>query len=220
RGLAAPRRWWAAYAWGLLTALLGALTVGCGGGSPPPRHPRSAAAPPAEEGPAQAEDPPERPPVEGAVELTLATPTGELLFLGDMRGQPILLYFFATFDVASQANLTPLDAFTRAHPEVRVIAVAVQRDARMLLDAWVHALTPAFETTFDPDNAISEGTSVLGQLGVPTFVLLDADGVPRAAEAGILPRATLEAMLRRLPAGAGGRSEPDAQLGTGDPGGP
>ena len=75
-----------------------------------------------------------------------------------------LLYFFATFDVASQANLTPLDAFTRAHPEVRVIAVAVQRDARMLLDAWVNALRPSFETTFDPDNAISEGTTALGQL--------------------------------------------------------
>jgi hypothetical protein len=136
------------------------------------------------------------------VELTLATPTGELLFVGEMRGRPVLLYFFATFDVASQANLTPLDAFTLAHPEVRVVAVAIQRDARMLLDAWVNALRPSFETTFDPDNAISEGTTALGQLGVPTFVLLDEDGVPRAAEAGILPRSTLEAMLTLLPSAA------------------
>ena len=194
-----------------LAALFVAAALGSGcAQSPPPRHPRPPQ-PVGEHGEethaTEPEPSPDRPPVEGAVELTLATPTGELLFLGDMRGRPILLYFFATFDVASQANLTPLDAFTRAHPEVRVIAVAIQPDARVLLDAWVHALSPAFETTFDPDNAISEGTSVLGQLGVPTFVLLDADGVPRAAEAGIQPRATLEAMLTRLPQEAGGASE-------------
>lgn len=182
--------------------LASALGGACGGGTNA-RHPNGRQDEPEEaaggEEPPAPEAPEERPPVEGALELTLAQPDGTLMFVGELRGRPLLLYFFATYDVASQANVMPLSAFAEAHPEVRVVAVAIQPDARRFVDAWVTALRPPFEAAFDPDDAISQGTTALGQLGVPTFVLLDADGVPRAAMAGVQTRATIEEMLTRLP---------------------
>ncbi len=182
--------------------LLAGIVAGCGGGANA-RHPNGVPRDAADEGEQQAtegdETPVERPPVEGALELTLARPDGHLLFVGEMRGQPVMLYFFATYDVASQANVMPLSTFAETHPEVRVVAVAIQPNARQFVDAWVSALRPPFEAAFDPDDAISQGTTPLGQLGVPTFVLLDADGVPRAALAGGQTHATIEEMLTRLP---------------------
>ncbi len=188
----------------LVAALIApGLLGGCGSSSP--RHhaaPTTDATHTGETASSGAEDPTlqqvDRPAVEGSLELTLATPTGELLFVGDMRGQPVLLYIFATFDMASQANLSPLNALAEAHPELRVVGVAVQPDARMLLDAWVHALNPSFEAAFDPDDAIAGAETVLGLVTVPTLVLLNADGVPRARLVGVQSRGAMEAMLERL----------------------
>lgn len=190
-------------AWLVLAVLCSASTlVGACGGGTNARHPNGredetqGAEAPAEE---EVEEPAERPPVEGALELTLARLDGQLLFVGEMRGQPVLLYFFATYDVVSHGNVMPLGAFTEAHPEVRVVAVAIQPNARQFVDAWVNALRPPFEVTFDPDDAIRNGTTALGQLGVPTFLLLDADGVPRAALAGEQTSVSIAEMLTRLP---------------------
>lgn len=192
----------AAGLWLATVLLASALGGACGGGTNA-RHPNGRQDDPEEaaggEEPVSEDTPEERPPVEGALELTLAQPDGALMFVGEMRGRPVLLFFFATYDVASQANVMPLSAFAEAHPEVRVVAVAVQPDARQFVGAWVTALDPPFEAAFDPDDAISQGTTALGQLGVPTFVLLDADGVPRAALAGVQTQATIEEMLTRLP---------------------
>ena len=82
--------------------------------------------------------------------------------MGDLRGRPILLYFFATFDLPSQANLNMLNAFAADHPEIRVLGVAVQPDARALLGAWVNALSPQFPVAYDSDHAIADGGTALG----------------------------------------------------------
>jgi hypothetical protein len=132
------------------------------------------------------------------LELDLRTPDNAFLSVGDMRGRVVLLFLFATFDGVSQAAVRPLSRFVRAHPEVDVVAVAVQPDARQLADAWQAALDPPFLVTYDPEDRIAEGTSPLGELAaVPTYVFLDAEGRETERYVGFASVNKLEAMLAR-----------------------
>jgi len=131
-----------------------------------------------------------------AIELDLTRTDGSPLSVGSLRGQCTLLFLFATFDGASQASLRPLRAFVRAHPEVHVVAVAVEDDPSVLADAWEHALSPPFPVTYDSTGAVLEGTSSLGRIGsVPRFRLLDAAGHSAAESVGYPVPGTLDALL-------------------------
>lgn len=162
------------------------LAGGCGGGGGATKGP---------------EDPePEKEPLQTheSVEITLRTSEGALLFVGDLRGRPVLLFLFATFDGVSQAALQPLRRFIRAHPEVHVLGVAIQPDPQQLLDAYVHALSPPFPVAYDPEDRVEAGKTALGSIGsVPTFVMLDALGRPVERHEGFASQRTLENMLYR-----------------------
>lgn len=143
------------------------------------------------------------------VELELRTPEGVPLHVGDLRGEPVLLYFFATFDGMSQAALRPLSRFVRHHPEVHVVGIALQPDAEALLDAWAHALDPPFVVAYDPRGRVSEGTSDLGVVDqIPTFVLLDPEGYEIDRHVGFASQNKLDRML--YAAGRRASPQPDA----------
>ncbi len=149
---------------------------------------------------------PERAPVE----LELRTPAGVPIFLGDLRGKPVLLFVFATFDGVSQASLRPLGRFVRHHPDVHVIGIAMQPEAETLLDAWAHALGPPFTVAYDPRDRLSMGTSDLGAVDrVPTYVLIDAAGYEVDRHVGFASERKLERML--LDAGARARPQQEAE---------
>jgi hypothetical protein len=130
------------------------------------------------------------------IELEILTPEGVPIALSDLRGRPVLLYLFATFDGVSQAALEPLGELVRAHPDVYVIGIAIQPDAEILVDAWNHALEPPFVTGYDPRDTVREGTSDLGEIdSVPTFVALDADGREIGRHSGFASHRHLEALI-------------------------
>ena len=134
------------------------------------------------------------------VELELRTHDGVPVFVGDLRGRPVLLFLFATFDGVSQAALRPLSRFVRHHPEVHVVGIAVQPDPEELVAAWAFALTPPFTVTFDPRDRVSTGTSDLGTVGtVPTFIVLGADGMEVARHEGWASENQLDRMVEGLP---------------------
>ncbi|MCA9603773.1 MAG: hypothetical protein R3A78_09885 [Polyangiales bacterium] len=130
------------------------------------------------------------------VELELRTPDNVLVNVGDFRGQTMLLFLFATFDGVSQAALHPLARFTRHHPEVYVLGIAVQPTPKELLDAWKAALDPPFVVTYSPEDRLTSGTSELGAVGaIPTFIVLDAKGYEVTRESGMVSEARLEALV-------------------------
>ncbi len=177
----------------LLTPLLALAACG-GAATPSPPIGRSAAAPPP------------RP-----IEMSLRRSNGEWIHLGDLRGEPVLLFLFATFDGVSQAALRPTARFARAHPEVHVIGVAVQPDAKLLLDPYEAALTPGFPLTYDPARDVHHGTSPLGPIdAVPTFVMLDAFGIEAGRHVGFPNSHTLDRLL--VEAQARGSPEPPQEL--------
>lgn len=133
-----------------------------------------------------------------AVELTLRTSDGRLLFVGDLRGQPVLLFLFATFDGVSQAALRPVSRFVRANPNAHVVGIAQQPDPKLLIEAYVHALSPPFPITYEPEGHLAAGETPIGEVdSIPTFVMLDALGRVVDRHDGYASERSLHLMLDR-----------------------
>lgn len=113
----------------------------------------------------------------GAVSLTLTDLEGSQFDVTEFRGQRVLLFLFATFDLTSHAAVEPLQQFAREHTDLKVIGIAVQPDPRELLAIFASALEIDFDVAYDADNSILRGLSALGQVNaVPSYVLIESDG--------------------------------------------
>lgn len=94
-------------------------------------------------------------------------------------------------------TVRPLRALVETDPTVEVIGIAAQPGARLLVDAYEHALAPPFPITYDPIDSITGGTSALGVVeAIPTLVVLDRRGVPAARFTGYCDDACLAELLR------------------------
>jgi peroxiredoxin len=130
------------------------------------------------------------------VELTLRRPDGTFVELGDLRGRPVLVFFFATFDAMSQAVLHPLRQIADEAPELQIVGIAAQEGARLLVDAYEHALSPPFVVTYDPEERVLGEQSPLGPIqAVPSFVVLDRRGVAVGRHVGAIDADGLRALV-------------------------
>jgi len=109
------------------------------------------------------------------LDLGLRLSDGRWLELADLRGTPVLLFVFATFDAVSQASLKSLRPFVPQHPEVIVVGIAAQPRATQLVEAWAYALDPPFVVGADPYGRVENGETMLGKIEtVPTYILYGA----------------------------------------------
>lgn len=131
------------------------------------------------------------------VELALRTPEGAFIDLGDLRGKPVVLFLFATFDALSQAATRPLARFERTHAaDVHVVGIAVQPNAAELVGPWSQALQLTLTVTYEPEPRILSGASELGPFdAVPSYVVLDARGVIVERYTGFASENKLERLL-------------------------
>jgi peroxiredoxin len=131
-----------------------------------------------------------------ALDLTLTSDAGRNLELAALRGRPTLLFLFATYDPISQLALTPLMAASKTQPDVTVVGVAVQPDAREFLKPFRDALDIPFALYFDGSGALLQGKTALGRIpGIPAYVALDAQGHVRATFFGVAKAQDLEALI-------------------------
>ena len=173
----------------LSAALLALLPIGCGGGGGGGPVGTTVASGP-------------RP-----IELSLMTADAQWIDVAELRGQPTLIFLFTTWDPASQAALSPVSRFARRHPEAHVFGLAAQPDARLLVDAYVHALDPSIAVSYDPRDQVPLGTSTLGPIqSVPAVIVLDAEGYEVRRYHGFPSRRVLERLLYEA---GGGRADPD-----------
>ena len=120
------------------------------------------------------------------LELTLGQPDGTRVELSALTGQPTLLFLFATYDEASQLALVPLLQTLEHQRDLRVVAVALQPDAKDFLPMFKRALSIPFALYLDPENQLMQGKTALGQVNaVPAFVALDAQGRIRQILVGV-----------------------------------
>jgi thiol-disulfide isomerase/thioredoxin len=169
----------------LVWVLLAGCLAGCGGAPAPARTLTLPGLTPTEDAPAP-----------GAVELALRRADGSFLDLGDLRGQPVLVFVFATYDATSQMALHPLRRIVEEYPDLLVIGIAAHHSARLLVEPYALALRPPFEVTYDPEETVADGRSSLGEIAaVPTFVVLDRLGRPVARHLGFADEAQLRGLL-------------------------
>jgi len=175
---------------------LSALLVACGGATTPPEPLRTPADRPIGLSTAGDEFAPTEAAAEGAIELTLRRADGTFVDVGELRGQIVVLFVLATFDGPSQMALLPLRSLAEQSPEIRILGIAAQPSARLLVDAYENALSPPFPVTYDPEDTVAAGTSSLGELeAVPTLIVLDRRGVEAARFTGFCDGACLTELI-------------------------
>ena len=133
------------------------------------------------------------------LDLGLRLTDGRWVELAELRGTPVLLFVFATFDAVSQASLKSLRPFMQQHPELIVIGVAAQPRAGQLIEAWDYALDPPFVLGTNPYGRVENGDSMLGKIEtVPTYILYDADGYEIDRTSGLLSEGDLARLVKPL----------------------
>ena len=130
-------------------------------------------------------------------ELRLIEASGEPLDVSTLRGAPVLLFLFATFDLGSQAAIEPLGEFAKRHSDLQVVGVALQPNPRDLLQIFPSTLKVDFPLTYDPDNHLLQGLTDLGRIeGVPFYALIDRQGFVERKAIGPLGVDALERWYR------------------------
>lgn len=130
------------------------------------------------------------------LELSLISDEGRTLNLSALRGRPVLLFMFATYDASSQLALAGLLRKLEGDTRITPIGVAVQPDARAFLAPFRAALELPFPIYIDATNALLTGESALGKLpGVPAFVAVDPRGQVRRTLFGVATKDQLEELI-------------------------
>ena len=123
------------------------------------------------------------------LELPLSRPDGQALSLTGLRGQPVLLLFFATYDTASQLAWAPLIRALNEDQDdtLQVVGVALQPEAPELLPMYARSLGLDFPLVYDPEGQLLSGETPLGTLqAIPLYVLLNEEGQEIARHQGAL----------------------------------
>ena len=118
--------------------------------------------------------------------VTYQALSGGELALAKQRGHVVFLEFYASWCTPCRASLPLVEAFARAHPEVRVIPVDVG-EPRAVAAAFARAL--ALEKVAIDPRALSRGFFHLD--GFPTMVVIDPRGRIRATWEGLNPAVQL-----------------------------
>lgn len=130
------------------------------------------------------------------LELSLISDEGRTLQLSALRGRPVLLFMFATYDASSQLALAGLLRKLEGDTRITPIGVAVQPDARTFLAPFRAALELPFPIYIDATNVLLTGASALGKLpGVPAFVAVDPRGRIRRTVYGVATKEQLEELI-------------------------
>lgn len=137
-------------------------------------------------------------PVEGhlAPDFEMGYADGRRLRLSDLRGQPVLINFWASWCGPCRVEMPELiEAYTAHRAEgLEVIAVNVQEESAVA-QAFAAEVGMPFRIVVDPTGDISRRYQVRN---LPSSIFIDREGVVRARWMGILSREQLQKHLREI----------------------
>jgi len=108
--------------------------------------------------------------IETHIEIPLRS--GGTFRLADHRGRPVVMTFWASWCGPCRVELPDLATWSKAHPDVDVLAVSIDR-THAAAERFIRSVAFDLPVAFDPD------AQHLGQYGVesmPTMFLFDQDG--------------------------------------------
>jgi cytochrome c biogenesis protein CcmG, thiol:disulfide interchange protein DsbE len=127
---------------------------------------------------------------------------GKRLSLGDFRGHPVLLTFWATWCTACQDELPAVQRIRDGNQSasLSVLAVNYRETDNGRMRAYLSGLHVDLEAVIDPDAAIASAYGV--DIGLPVVVLLDRSATVVQILIGAVPSTALEAAVARVVGGA------------------
>jgi cytochrome c-type biogenesis protein len=141
-----------------------------------------------------------------APEFRLTTLDGATIRLGDVRGQPLVLNFFASWcdPCKEEGPVVQAMAADAASAGYTVVGVAVE-DEREALTRFLYEEGLSMPAALDADSRVSRAYRVIGP---PTTFFIDAEGIIRDIVAGPLTADRVQQGLHR----AGGEPTPGSSL--------
>lgn len=133
-----------------------------------------------------------------APDFELERLSGELLRLEELRGQPVLVNFWATWCIPCEIEMPLLQDRYERHPELQVLAVNFAEPASQV-QRFVDEHGLSFDILLDPRAIVQSAYRVRGY---PTTYFIDGEGVVQAVHIGILLEKQLDDYLKDI--GVGG----------------
>jgi thiol-disulfide isomerase/thioredoxin len=129
-------------------------------------------------------------------DLTLTSLDGKSVSLRDLRGQAVVLNFWATWCPPCREEMPDLDTFHRAGREDDVIVVAINAgESSSLVEEFVDELEPDFQVLLDPDMKAMNAFRVVS---LPTSFFIDRQGIIQDRHAGALSLTEVENRMASL----------------------
>jgi thiol-disulfide isomerase/thioredoxin len=125
---------------------------------------------------------------EPAPELALPTvagvgsATGDRVRLSDLRGQVVLLDFWASWCGPCRQSIPVLNRARASHPEVQFLGVNVEQLDPVRLARAHEALGATFPSVQDRSGEVQ---AAFGVLSLPTCILIDREGIVRWFDVGV-----------------------------------
>ena len=127
---------------------------------------------------------------EGAPNFTLTSLDGSVVTLSDLRGQVVVLDFWATWCGPCEESLPHLQALHQQYADQGVIVLAINvEENRDQVSRFIQDNSYTFTVLLDSDGAVS---NAYGVWGIPYTVVVDQSGVghevyqgPQGAEAEV-----------------------------------
>ncbi|MFT3876234.1 MAG: TlpA disulfide reductase family protein [Propioniciclava sp.] len=130
-----------------------------------------------------------------APDFTALTADGRTLSLSELRGRPVWLTFGATWCAPCRVEAPDIEAAHRAQRAgVQVVGVYLGEDAAAVR-SFADALGLTYDHVPDPDKALA---SAWGVNGIPVHWFIDAQGIIRATQVGILGPERIDELLAPL----------------------
>ncbi|HEX7079688.1 MAG TPA: TlpA disulfide reductase family protein [Gammaproteobacteria bacterium] len=135
-----------------------------------------------------------------APDFTLRSRSGETISLSDLKGQVVMINFWATWCGPCRQEMPHLEALHQRYHDLgfTLLGVNVEEDSRGV-EAFLEETPVSFDILYDPANEVSE---LYGVIAMPSTVMIDRKGNLRFIHHGYQPgyendyQAEIRALLR------------------------
>ncbi|QPC81266.1 TlpA family protein disulfide reductase [Phototrophicus methaneseepsis] len=126
-----------------------------------------------------------------AWDFTLTTLDDTIVTLSDLRGQWVIINFWATWCEPCQQEIPFLNDLHTSQPDLVVLGVNV-REEKALVQQFAHEYALAFPILLHPDDQMLINYNVMG---LPQTLLVDPTGIVKLRQFGPLDIETFKAEL-------------------------